>query len=338
MTKLAMDVHLQTSTVAYHDPADGRVRTQRIHTTRAEVGQLLATLPAPWTVALEATRQAPAVCRWLGELGADVHLVDAQKLSALAKLRPAKTDAKDAELMLDALVHGYLPEAYLAPPEVTARRTLSRGHRTLRGIATHLRNLLRSLLIQAGIVCPWHDLCSQAAAAHWDEWLAELTPEARLLAQIARDLLAHVEGGRRVVDAQIVHDLQADALAQLLLPQPGFGPLTTYGLLAELGDLGRFPDPKRLHSYAGLAPTAKDSGERRGPRRLPQRCPRHLRYWAILAAQCAARSHRPSRARTTYWRVRRRGIANTAKVAAAREMLNDVFYAARRRAGQPTNH
>jgi transposase len=69
---------------------------RKIYTRRPDLAQLRGELPRPWIVVLEATRQSPAVCAWLRELDTEIHLVDPQKLAALATLRAAKTDAKDA--------------------------------------------------------------------------------------------------------------------------------------------------------------------------------------------------------------------------------------------------
>ena len=330
MTYFALDVHQSTSTVAYLDPADGQVQTRRIYTRREELAQLLAALPRPWIVALEATRSAPAVCAWLRELAAEIHLVDPQKLAALAALRSAKTDAKDAELMLEALRHDYLPEAYLASPEVCEDRDLTRGHTALRRISTHLRNLVRALLARQGVELAATDLCGQAAQEALDELQQTLAALPARLCRLYRELLAEVEAALAVVRQEVQARVAVSPLAQHLLPQPGKGPLTTLGLLAEIGDPARFPSYKELVSYAGLAPRVAQSGDRCATGHLPARCSRRLRHWAVLAAQCAARSRRPSPARDAYRRVCVRHGPNAAKIAAAREIVRDVYFAAHR--------
>jgi transposase len=329
MTYLALDVHKTHSTVAYLDPSR-QVQIRKIYTRRHDLAQMLAKLPRPWIVALEATRQSPAVCAWLRELDAEIHLVDPQKLSALAALRTAKTDAKDAELMLDALRHDYLPEADLASPEVAERRDLIRCHTAVRRVSTYLRNLRRSRLARQGEELVATDLCGQGAQALLDELEETLAAVPALVCRVYRRVLAEVEQALRVVDAQIKATVAVDPLAQRLLAQPGKGPLTTLGMLAEIGDPARFPSYKQLISYAGLAPRVYQSGDSCATGHLPQRCSRRLRHGAVLAAQCAARSRKPSPARHAYQRVCIRHGPNAAKIAAAREMLRDVYFAAQR--------
>ena len=137
MTHIAMDVHQATSTLAYLTPGATRPQVRRVPTSPEQIEAVLAELPPPWVVAVEASRQSPAVCRWLQALGAGVHLTDPQQLHQLGQLQAAKTDGQDALVMLRALVQDYLPQCYLAEPEVEAQRALDlRGH--------HLRAAVRS--------------------------------------------------------------------------------------------------------------------------------------------------------------------------------------------------
>jgi len=124
-------------------------------------------------------------------------------------------------------------------------------------------------------------------------------------------------------------------VGRLLLQLPGVGVVTAFGLLAEIGDVARFDTPKQLHSYAGLTPRVRQSDSFDGQRYLPQRCSKRLRYWSVLAAQGAVRSDGTSRMAQAYQRLRTRHGPNTAKVAAARVLLTEVFYRWRHAAALP---
>ena len=85
--------------------------------------------------------------------------------------------------------------------------------------------------------------------------------------------------------------------------------MVALALVAELGEIERFENPEHLISYAGLAPLAHDSDEFQAPRHLP------------------FRGNTDCKARRTYERLCARGLhPNSAKVAAARDFLKDVFY------------
>jgi len=328
MTHIAMDVHKKRSVSAYQTPAEAEPKMVRCYTTRAGMEKLLEGLPRPWIVCLEATRQSPAVVRWLQELGVDeIQLVDPKGLKAFLQGKP-KTDARDAKAMLELLQVNRLPKAYLAPAAVQEVRALTRTRAFVRRGSTSVRNQLRALLNQHGLEVPARDLCGRGGQRQLAESLAHLGPQGQAAAQTLNALLQATEATLDALDGGVRAELAHQPVAQALMALPGIGPVMALALVAELGVIERFEDPAHLISYAGLAPRAHDSDDHHGERHLPQRCSKRLRSLVVQAAQAACRSRQPSHARRTYERLRARGLhSNTAKIAAARELLKDVFYA-----------
>jgi transposase len=76
----------------------------------------------------------------------------------------------------------------------------------------------------------------------------------------------------------------------LLLTVPGIGWVLAFTIAAEIGDIARFPSPKKLCGYTGLCPRVYQSGDRdsRGP--LTKQGPKNLR-WAMLEATMHALHH-----------------------------------------------
>jgi transposase len=327
MTHIAMDVHKKRSVLAYQTPAAEEPKIVRCYTTRASLAKVLSELPRPWIVCVEATRQSPAVVRWLRELEVDdIQLVDPKGLKAFVKGKP-KTDARDAKEMLALLRIGRLPKAYLAPPQVQEVRALTRTRAYVRRGSTSLRNQLRALLNQHGLEVPARNLCGVGAQRQLAESMAQLGPLGQTAADQLNPLLLATEQALDILDGRVREVLGRQPVAQALMALPGIGPVMALALAAELGEIERFEDVAHLWSYAGLAPRANDSDEHQGERHLPQRCNKRLRHLTIQAAQAASRSHQPSNARRTYQRLRGRGLHhNTAKVAAARDLLKDIFY------------
>jgi transposase len=334
MIYIGFDVHKKRSTYKSIDPLTGEIREGTILTTRQDLHRLLSSLDDELIIAgLEACREAQAVCKWLRELNVDIHLADPTALKASLPRRLAKTDKIDANLIVTKLKDGTLPEAYLASPEVEQRRILSRNRQVLRHISTLLRNLLRILFCQAGFECHCKDLKGKAAQALVEELLGQLPPNARLVAGVFWQLLDQVEAGLSQLDQEISAQVKADAAMSELSQRPGYGPITTYGVAAEIGEVTRFAHYKKLHAYCGAVPRVAESGERRRSGTLPEFCNKHLRHLAVLAAQSAARSKQPSRAKQAYERVKFRYSGkpryNTAKIAAAREILTDAYFVLR---------
>jgi transposase len=113
---------------------------------------------------------------------------------------------------------------------------------------------------------------------------------------------------------------RADSRAALLETIPGVGDVLGLTIAAEIGDVARFANPRKLIDYAGLAPRVKQSGEssRTGP--LSKAGPRALRWAVVEAAQSAWRSANPWHG--LYVDVKRRtGESYAAKSAVARNVL-----------------
>jgi transposase len=88
-----------------------------------------------------------------------------------------------------------------------------------------------------------------------------------------------------LVRQAIAEDAELAALAALLGSAPGVGPVLIATLLAELPELGTL-DRRRIASLVGLAPVAKDSGQKRGRRAIQggRSTVRQALYMAVLSA------------------------------------------------------
>ena len=70
--------------------------------------------------------------------------------------------------------------------------------------------------------------------------------------------------------------------------------MLAFTIASEIGEIGRFPSPRKLVGYTGLCPRVEQSGERdrRGP--LRKNGPNYLRWALVEAAHTAARDPRYS--------------------------------------------
>ena len=69
-----------------------------------------------------------------------------------------------------------------------------------------------------------------------------------------------------------------------LMEIKGIGLVTVSGFIAEVGDIGRFDNPKQLQKLAGYAIVANDSGKHNGESRISYRGRKRLRYVLYEAA------------------------------------------------------
>ena len=93
----------------------------------------------------------------------------------------------------------------------------------------------------------------------------------------------------RAIDKTIAQELAA--IPQTLQSVPGLGPVWTAGLIAEIGDITRFPDERALAQYAGITWKAHESGSFQAEdSTLTKTGNTYLRYYLVEAAN-SVREH-----------------------------------------------
>jgi len=106
---------------------------------------------------------------------------------------------------------------------------------------------------------------------------------------------------------------------------PGVDYFTAMLLLMEIGDISRFPSPRKLCSYMGLVPGLRQSGERRAYGRITKQGNKWIRYIIVEAVWHTVRRG-DSEIAGMYQRLKARRGASVAKVACARKLLKVVWF------------
>jgi transposase len=104
---------------------------------------------------------------------------------------------------------------------------------------------------------------------------------------------------------------------------PGIGKLTAMTLVAEIGDISRFPTARKLCAWAGLTPQVRNSDRKVRHGHITKQGSRWVRWILQEAAQTTKRH--PMFADTYAQLARRRG-SNIATVAVARRLLARSFH------------
>src|SRR5438046_426665 len=183
-----------------------------------------------------------------------------------------------------------------------------------------------------------------AGATYGWYWAADVLEEAGAEVHLAHPLGVKAFTCRRVKD----DERDAADLADLLAGREGYrsvrvlagiGPVRGAVIVAEIGDIRRFPGPGQLCSWAGLTPRHRESDLKVSRGHVTKQGSRMLRWAVTEAVQRQPAGTRPRQVKDGI--IARRGTQakNTAKVAAARELLTLVFYGMRdghiRRASRP---
>jgi transposase len=223
----------------------------------------------------------------LERAGFQVEIADALRVKGLAPLA-CKTDRIDAWVLAELARRDLVPAIWLPPPAVRSERERARFRLHLVRQRTRLKNRIHATLVAHGHPCPVSDLFGVTGRALLqrlaipEPWRSTLEASLRVIDALDGEIAACERQLRRLG----AHH----RYVPLLMTCPGIGWVLAYTIAAELGDIARFPSPRKLTGYTGLCPRVDQSGEhdRRGP--LRKNGPRYLRWALIEAAQHARRS------------------------------------------------
>jgi transposase len=323
---VGMDLHRRRS-VLVRMSGDGRkLETARINNSPAELRRQIARAGTHPRVVLEATYGWYWAADTLAEAGAEVHLAHPLGVKGFA-YRRVKNDERDAADLADLLRMGRLPEAWIAPHQVRELRELTRYRHKLVRLRTSCKDQVHAILAKLGIPVTCTDIFGVWGST-WLDGLALGQPYAGKMASL-RKVCAVLAGEIALLEAVIaglVADHQGYRAVRAL---PGIGPVLGAVIVAEIGDITRFPRPAELCSWAGLTPRHRESDTKVSRGHITKQGSRILR-WALIEAIQHVPAGNPLRQRKDDI-ITRRGVQarNIAKVAMARQLLTWVFYAMR---------
>jgi transposase len=207
-------------------------------------------------------------------------------------------------------------ECYVPPKDVREIRA------SLVRIATIVKNRVHSLLDRYGLRHGFSDLFGKAGM----EWLrrVELKPLDRLLLDSYIEQIECLNRLMGNVEAEIDRRASLDEDVRLLLSLTGVGVYSALLIKSEIGDIRRFPNYRKLISWAGLAPSLYQSGsvERHG--RITKQGSKMLRWIMVECARSAVLHD--ARLSEFYGRVMRRRGGQKALVAVGCKMLKIIWY------------
>ena len=242
------------------------------------------------------------------------------RCKAIASAR-LKNDKVDAAILAQLLRADLLPEAWIAPPPVRQLRALLRHRASLVRLGTQLRNRIHAVAADHG-----YDRTGSYWTGPGRGWLAELDlpPASR---EIVTDCLAVIDALAPLID-RIDGELRAARQGRPAgqgadRTLPGVGQFTALVMLAEIGDITRFPSARKLASWAGLTPTVRGSDLTVRHGHISKQGSAWLRWVLNQAAQTAKRS--PEFA-ATYAAIAKRRGKKIATIAISRKLLTRAYH------------
>lgn len=285
--------------------------------------QFFAALEGPTRVVLEATGNWVAVYERIEPYVQEVVLAHPLKVRAIASAR-IKTDRIDATTLAHLLRADLIPRAYIPPRPVREWRELVRHRAFLVRLQTRVKNRVHALLTKRGVTPPPVSDLFGTAGWQWLTALVLLEPYAALRTRYLA-VLDHLRTQLRAVEQTIDQTVAVTAEARLLETVPGIGRYLALLILAEIGEITRFPGPKQLVSYAGLCPSTYASGATLRHGRLTHQGSPWLR-WALVEVAIHVGQRPQSRLAGYARRLTARKDAKTARIAVARKLCTVLFH------------
>lgn len=224
----------------------------------------------------------------LHEAGIECYVLSPSLLPTTPKSAKLKTDAKDAQMLLEqvrghVLAGNSLPVVWTPPQRLRDDRELVRARIDVGDELTRVKLKILSGLKRRGITKPsWYQ-------THWTKrfvrWLREdvIAQMDSVVAATFERLADRYEAFRQEqtkLDSalrKLSGESRYAAAHKRLREIPGVGLLTAMTFLTEMGDLTRFSNRRQVGAYLGLVPSSHESGEsdnrkgritRQGPARL----------------------------------------------------------------------
>jgi transposase len=317
---IGIDLHKAFFQGCAVSPTGERQWEQRWPTTDQGVGDLLRRCGPHSRIAVEASSPTWAfVDRIVDHVGA-VHVVDTRKTRIKAGYA-AKTDRLDAQRLADALRRDSVVGIYYPPPALRDLRELCRYRCHLARLQASLKQRIHALLLRQGVVVPVKSLFGTRGTV-WLDGLA-LPGWGGTSLRGLRQVVFDVRSQMVPVMTALREAAASDPIARALDTRPGFGPVFSVTLRAEVGVIERFPDGPHLASYAGLVPRVERSGSRHWSGRITKAGSPWLRWVLIEAAIHQLR--RPDAFGQWARRLAIRKGVMKARVAVARALCDEVF-------------
>jgi transposase len=295
------------------------------------------------TIVYEAGPTGYGLQRALAGRGYDCQII----APSLIPRRPGervKTDRRDSLRLAELARAGELKAIWVPQPEDEAIRNLARAREDAVNLRTQARHQLKAFLLRAGVAYSGKTSWSKSHA----RWLATLSfahaSDQIAFTEYCQAVSSADERVQRLTSALslAIAGWRFESVVHALQALRGIDEVAAIGLVAEIGDIGRFAHPRQLMGYLGLVPSEASSGDRvrKGAitkagnahaRRLLTEAAWNYRFTPRLGYRAQRRQEGLSEAiRAHAWKAQLRLTARFAKLRARNVQINKICVAVAR--------
>ncbi|HHF56642.1 MAG TPA: IS110 family transposase [Thermoplasmatales archaeon] len=316
MLYAGMDVHKRFCQIIVCTKEGEVVKKGRIKTDEKEIREFFYGLKNV-KVAIEASANYSYIVDALAKEGYEVLVAHPLRTRAIAEAK-IKSDKIDAKILADLARGNLIPTSWIPPKEIRELRDLVRQRIFLVKQRTKIKNKIHAELIKRGIECRGN-IFTKAGK----EWLHSLKIPA---IETYLSIMEKLEEEIKKMDKRLKEEEKKFEEVKLLKSIPGVSTFSALVILAEIGDVNRFPDEKKTFSYAGLVPSVHKSGDRVYYGHITKQGSKYLRWILVECARIHVRKC-DSKITEFYRKLRRKGKhENVAIIGAARKLLQTIYY------------
>ena len=319
MNFVGLDYHTKSSYVSVVNEENEEIWDGRVN-SHWELAEFLGNL-GDVKVLFEAGYGWPRLAKMLEDTDVELLMCHPEANRRIAKDR-RKSDQRDARnLALYLKIDGYKP-AFMPDAGIRDERQLIRAHIYMTRRITMIKNQIHSLLAYAGVPKESFNIFTKKSRQYLET--IEVPKYTREVLDVNIESLDLHKDLLKRIDGLIVELNRRDPRARLLKTIPGVGDITARVILAEIGDINRFPTDKGLACYAGLTQRQYQSAETRRTMGITKEGSSHMRWVLVQAAWIAIRFD-PA-LREFYEKLKEKKNARVAVCAVARKLIVSAWH------------
>lgn len=321
MTYLGIDLHTRNMTICAVSSNRKQIGEWKLANDTALLDNLLLKIGLPVKAVVEATSSWYWLADWAAGRNVELVLAHAKMLKAIAYAK-VKTDSIDAHTLAQLLATDLIPKAHMVMGAQRELRELLRARLRMVWRRTKVQDSLYNLFFKYNVPIPKYPFRDLNRLE--DHLTGHLPEAAGLEASLQIDQFRLLENQVHKIEKQIdAHGPDYPDYEQIS-QVPGIGKVSSWSILAEIGDVSRFKSDKNYVSYCRLVPGAADSGGKRRHKSRNKDGNKYLKI-AFTQAAVAAISFYPS-IRAFYNKIRKRSGKHVARTVVAKELARIVYF------------
>jgi transposase len=210
-------------------------------------------------VVLEASGNSFEVSHRLHEMGYTCLVLESFQAGAI-KSNYCNDDRSSAVKLARVYLSGLAREVWQPDEQTRQMREVMHCHRNAVRDTTRERNRLRSFLNEHCVRIPRGTPLTQKRGMQWALAAKEWTSLQRDILQVKFTQMQEAELRRKRMEQIMVRELVSRPKWARLWRMMGIRHVVAFALMATIGDINRFANPRKLVGYFGLAPGRKQSG------------------------------------------------------------------------------